>query len=204
MRGPVRRSLALVCIGAWCAIVCLERGYVMAQRVRSGTVSVALPRLTGISMPPDTVSWMRGLAREIEVAAEPSAPLLVLGNRNDMLVFADTTPYWLSNRRPATRYHELHPAITDTQAVQREMLADLARQPLPVLIREHRFDAGVLDALKRSLLGRVPVGATLLDDWVAANYVPGPRFGLYEVMRPRVRPGRESTLNATEVPSKAD
>jgi hypothetical protein len=206
MSGPVRRSVAWACIAAWCGIICLERAYVMAQRVRSGTVPVALPRLTGISMPADTVSWMRGLARKIEVAAEPSAPLLVLGNRNDMLVFADTTPYWLSNRRPATRYHELHPAITDTETVQREMLADIARQPLPVVVREHRFEPAVLDGLKRSIQAQVPVGATLLDDWVARHYVSGLRFGMYEVMQPRTGPARrqESPADAIEVALTAD
>jgi hypothetical protein len=117
-----------------------------------------------------------------------------------VLVFADTTPYWLSSRQPATRYHELHPAITDTAPVQREILADLGRQPPPVVVREHRFHPPLLDAAKTSFLRHVPVGATLLDEWVEARYHPGPRFGMYEVMRPRTAARRsESVSGATEV-----
>jgi 4-amino-4-deoxy-L-arabinose transferase-like glycosyltransferase len=177
-------AAATVVTAAWCVVVSLQPAYEMLRRAATGTEPVGVPGLFGISAPPVDAAWMRKLASEM-AKADPGAAVLVLGNRNDVLVFADTTPYWLSTRPPATRYHELHPAVTDTEPVQREMVAGLTGQPLPVVVREHRFDPATLERVKGQFLRNVPVGATLLDTWLRDHYTPGPRFGRYELMRPR-------------------
>jgi len=169
----------------WCAVVCLEPAYRTARRVVWGTEQLRIPKLTGMSAPVADVTWMRRLAAAL-AHGQPGAALLVLGNRNDVHVVADLTPYWLSDRVPATRYHELHPGITDTEPIQREMLEHLANQPLPVLIREHRFTSDELDRVKSSFLRHVRVGSTLIDRWVAAHYAPGERFGPYELLKPKL------------------
>jgi hypothetical protein len=129
---------------------------------------------------------MHGLAAAIGAAAPADAPLLLVGNRNDVLIYASGLPYWLSDRPFVTRHEELHPAITDTEPVQRRMIEDISRGPMPVLVREHRFPAATLDFMKAKFLGwGLPIGATELDAWVAEHYVAGEVFGMYEVMRAR-------------------
>ena len=130
---------------------------------------------------------MRRLAAALDQAAPAEVPLLLLANRNDIVVYAEGFPYWLSDRPMVTRHHELHPGITDTEIVQKQMLREIESVRLPVLVREYRFKDDVLERIKADFLERVPVGSTLLDHWIAENYVSGSRFGNYELMEPRHR-----------------
>ena len=45
--------------------------------------------------------------------------------RHDNVFANDVSIYFLADRPIATRYHELHPGVTTTQAVQEEMVAEL-------------------------------------------------------------------------------
>ena len=182
-RGRFVRGLAVTWLAAWAALVVAEPVYHRILRASAGD-QLDLPGLHG--MRSTDAGWMRRLAAAVAEAAPPEAPLVLVGRRNDVLIHANSIPYWLSERRPATRYHELHPGITDTEAVQREMIADLERGPLPVVVREHRHSDGRLEMFKERMLAKgVRLGSTLLDEWVQSRYESGPRFGRYELMRPR-------------------
>ena len=184
-----RIPLALTAVMAlWATVFLAEPGYRLARRVAGGTEWLDLPQLRGITATHADAAWMRGLAAAIAQAGDPEAPLLFLSNRNDVDPFAESTPYWLTNRRPATRHHELHPGITDTLPVQRQMLAQLEAGPRPVVVREHRFSDDELDAAEARIRQHVPIGSSLIDEWVATQYEEGPRFGMYEVMRRRSTP----------------
>lgn len=171
----------------WAGALAIEPGYRTMVRWWQGPQAMDLPHLAGIAEPPADRAWVRGLAAAIASAAPPDAPLLLVAARNDTVVFVDLSPYWLSARRPATRFHELHPAITDTDAGQREMLAQIALGPPPVVVRELRFGDDVIEAVKRRFQASgVAVGATALDAWITAHYEPGDVFDRYQIMRPRV------------------
>lgn len=180
----VKRALAS-CVTLWCLAMFAPTAAVAYTR-GPGLEFVGLPRLGGMLTDPETARQLRELSEALETAGPPEAPTLQLGWRNDVLIYADATPYWLTDRRMITPFHELHPGVTDIERGQRRMLEDLAGGPLPVLVREHRFAPDVLDrwgAIYRE--AGVPVGATLLDEWVDANYEAGERIGMYEVMRAR-------------------
>jgi hypothetical protein len=183
-------AAALAVVG-WSGVYVARRVYDSATRPAIARERVGLPGLAGLSAPADRARELRGLATAIADAAGPDAPLLFLSRRNDVTVYAVSVPFWLTPRRPATRYHEIHPGITDVEWRQREMIAALDRGPLPVVVREHRFPDDYLDSVKPMMQARVPVGATAIDDWVAERYEPGPLFGSYEVMR--AVPGQTST-----------
>lgn len=171
---------------AWCVVLAGETCWTRWKSLREGTEFVGLPRLAGIRATHRDAEWMRGLAAGIAAAAPADAPLLMVAGRNDVLVYAHGAPYWLADRPFVTRHEELHPAITDTEPVQRRMLEDIAKGPMPVVVVEHRFPAGDLDGIKAQFLGwGLPIGATALDAWVAGHYRAGDLFGMYEVMRPR-------------------
>jgi hypothetical protein len=74
--------------------------------------------------------------------------------------------------------------------VQAEMIADLEAQAVPLLILRHRFPDDALDrelASQRRVLPRS--GATALDDYIRAHFVPIERVGILEawVRKERVR-----------------
>jgi hypothetical protein len=169
----------------WAALLAAEPARRALADARSGAEPIALPRLAAIRAPRGDAAWMRSLAAAIRDAAPADAPLLVIGRRNDVLIYADASPYWLTARPIATRHHELHPGVTDTEPVQREMIRDLERGPRPVLVREHRFADAHLDRVRERFQKHVAVGASRLDAWVTERYEPGPRFGRYELMVPR-------------------
>ena len=181
--GVRSRGLLIgVCV-VWSLVLAIEPVEILRGKRRDGIEPLNLPRLSGIWVTHSDAAWMRGLARAMEDAAPAEAPVLLAGARNDVLIHADGAPFWLTDRRPATRHHELHPGITDTEAVQRRMLADLDGSPRPVVVREHRFGGRALDFWRREFQSHgVPVGSEILDAWIAAHYRPGPRFGRYEVM----------------------
>jgi hypothetical protein len=184
------RRLAVLAVGVaagWGAVLAAEDGARFAISVSKGREWVGLPRLRGIAVPPANAEWMRALASALQRADDPAAPLLMLSNRNDVVVYAEGVPYWLSDRRIVTRHHELHPGITDTAPIQRQMLDDVEAGLLPVIVREHRFTDEILERVKADFLRHVKVGSSLLDDWVAQTYVKGEFFGDYELLRRRDR-----------------
>ena len=170
---------ALICL--WFLILLAQPVYLLQERLRKGEEFVNLPHLAGIRASPRDAAWMRRLDSAIQKAAPSDRALLVLSNRNDVVVYCEGVPYWLSDRKMITRYHELHPGVTDTFAVQQEMLSDLTAAALPVVVREHRFPN--LERAKKRLAERLPVGATMLDDWIKTYYLPGQKFSKYEVLR---------------------
>jgi hypothetical protein len=182
-RTPLRTRVAVVVAVAWMTVLLAESSYQAVRSLREGTEWAGLPGLRGIQASHEDARSMRALAGALADAAPPDAPLLLVSSRNDIVVHAGVTPFWLTRRRSATRHHELHPGITDTPAVQTRMLEDLSREPPPVVLREHRFPDAVLDAAKSRMSRHLAVGAPLLDQWLAARYASGPRYGMYEVMR---------------------
>lgn len=181
-------GLVAVTLGA---LLVAEPLYLAAARTADRQVPLNLPGLRGIRVSETDARWMRDLASAIDAAAPAQAPLLFVSSRNDVIIYAESVPFWLSARRPSTRHHEVHPGITDTAVTQRRMHDDIARWPHPVVVREHRFSDEQLARMKERVLEHVAIGATLLDDWIAANYEPGSIYGRYEVMRSRNAPVEE-------------
>lgn len=179
----LRASLAVVAV--WSMALVAQPVYLAMTSTAGASELVGLPRLTGIRAPAANAAWMRDLAAAMERVSPPEAPLQLLGNRNDALIYAETVPYWLSARRPASRHHELHPGITDTAPRQREMIARLGGPPPAVIVREYRFPDDTIDRAIAEMGRHVAVGAKLLDEWVQQHYQPLAGFGPYELMQPR-------------------
>jgi hypothetical protein len=185
--GGTRRrpQIAGTATAAWIAVVAVDPAYQALERLSQRPQALGVPHLAGISEPAAERAWARQLAAALREAAPAEAPLLLVAARNDVVIFVDTAPYWLSDRRPASRHHEPHPAITDTETGQRDILNAVAAGPPPVIVRERRFQEAHLDDIERAFQAAgVGVGATILDDWIAARYRPAGRYGRYELMVP--------------------
>lgn len=200
-------GLATVVLATWGLAFVAEPAARLTRRLGEPTEWIGLPRLAGLRASTDDAAWLRALSRAIADAAPADRPLLFLSHRNDVHIYAESVPFWLSPRRSATRYHELHPGITDTEPRQREMLAAIAAGPLPVVVREHRFAAETLDPVKAEFLQHVAVGSPLMDRWVAGHCNGGTTFGRFEVMDCQrsmaSTNGRNVVLNTAAVASDA-
>ena len=125
---------------------------------------------------------LTNLAEFVNATIPRDQPIFIGVHRHDIVVYGDVMAYFLLDRRSATRYQELHPAITDTAPIQREIINDLERQKLPLLILKQMFPDDVLDAVKRDFRKNLPnIGATELDDYIREHYEEVRRFGVSQV-----------------------
>ncbi|MDX1650078.1 MAG: hypothetical protein R3263_09520, partial [Myxococcota bacterium] len=124
--------------------------------------------------------------------------LFVGERRHDAVVVSDSRLYFLLERRPATRFHELHPGVADTAPVQREIVSDLEAHETPLVILRHTFEDEPLDAFRERLRASLPdagTGATVLDRYLATRYETLDRLDRLEV-----RTRREEPLPAEPAP----
>lgn len=97
--------------------------------------------------------------------------------RHDVLLLNDVSLYFLAGRPAATRYHELHPGVTNTHPVQEEMVAELTRHaPQWLLLAD-------LDPPREPNASRFSSGVTLLDDYLHSHYQRQQTVGLYQLWR---------------------
>jgi hypothetical protein len=184
--GRAPRLFGVICI-VWSLVLLAEPAERLRRVARDGVERAGIPRLEGVLATSREAAWMRGLRDAMARAAPPGAPVLFAGRRNDVMIHADSAPFWLTDRRSASRHHELHPGVSDVEAVQRRMIAELDAFPDVVVVREHRFGDAALDRWRGIFQGHgVPVGSRLLDDWIASRYRDGQRYGRYEVLE-RIR-----------------
>jgi hypothetical protein len=103
---------------------------------------------------------------------------IFIGNsRHDLIIANDALFYFLSARRPCSRYIELDPGIVTTVRVQKEIIADIQKQNVNyvVLRRSHVF----LEPNESS----VSSGVTLLDDFIRDKFFQTKQFYNYTVWK---------------------
>ena len=164
-------------------------------------VTVAVTALAVIGIPPPgeppavhryTLTEARGLRSSADPAAyeqavalvrqlaPPGARIFVGNDRHDRIFINDVLFYALADRRPATRYHELHPGVATTEPVQRAIVGELeAHQVSTVVIRTERHPPELANASSRSS------GVMVLDEYLRSAFEPVARFGDYEIRRRR-------------------
>ncbi len=109
--------------------------------------------------------------------APERGPLYAGLPRHDNVFANDVSIYFLAGRPIATRYHELHPGVTTTQAVQEEMVAELTAQAPEWLVFITWGNPSEPNA------SRFSSGVTLLDDYIRDHYVRAHTVGMYELWR---------------------
>jgi hypothetical protein len=192
-RPGVARGLAAAAAVAWLGVVAAEPLWKLRWAVpaRADRVTTDIPGLAGIALLPADARDLEELRALVARYVPPGAPLFVGEHRHDMVIVGDTRLYFALGRPSATRYHELHPGVVNTPEVQAEMIRDLERQRVALVIRRRRFDDAVLDAaLERLRRGMPRAGATALDAHLDRAYVPLAQIGRFEVLRRR-EPGAE-------------
>ena len=105
------------------------------------------------------------------------APVFVGNQRHDLIFINCSLCYFLLRRPSPTPYYNLHPGLATTEAVQREIVAQLERQKIDwILLWDHPPVGGPLEP-------RQAPGATDLDAYLASHYESAARYGPWEIRR---------------------
>jgi len=121
----------------------------------------------------------------------PDERIYVGVERHDAIVINAIKFHYTGARRGATRYHELHPGITDRIEIQQEIIDDIERHGVrAVVIWKFGWSQETLDAIKARRMSKVEgIGATYLDEWIAENFEPIEQHGEYVLMWRKGIPG---------------
>lgn len=116
----------------------------------------------------------RSVLKWIDQHTSPSDSLYVGVANHDLFTTNYVSFYFLTQRRPATRYHELHPGVTTTRAVQLEMIKELESNTPPVIILSSNFK-------REPNLSAKDDAVDLLDMYIRAHYRNEATFGIFSV-----------------------
>jgi hypothetical protein len=104
-------------------------------------------------------------------------------HRHDVVIVNDMQAYFILNRPIATKFHELHPGRADTARVQKQIISELEKYNVSLIVLKKFFEDPVLDRVKAVFRGHLPeVGATELDDYIWKNYEYAGKYGPYLVL----------------------
>jgi hypothetical protein len=111
-------------------------------------------------------------------------PIYVGLERHEATVISSPILYYLCDRTPAVRYHELHPGITDREAIQAEMLGWIeGRRVQCVVLWRFGWSTARQDAVHERLRRATPDGGSdTLDLWIEENFETVVASGEFEVL----------------------
>lgn len=160
------------------ALACVE----MARGIPGASV-LEVPGAALVMVPEETHAALRPIAAFVRQNVPADEPIYVGLERHDATVISCPILYYLCDRRPAVRYHELHPGVTDREDVQAEMLGWIEGRGArcAVLWRfgwpKERLD-GIRDRSRRSVPG---AGSDTLDVWLKERFELLATYGEYDV-----------------------
>lgn len=148
------------------------------------SVPLGLPGTTGVRVDPQVRNELTDIVRFVRASTSPRERIHCGVRFNDAVVISNPRFHALSERRPATRYSELHPGVTDREAVQREMIRDLENRHVrcAVIWTFGRHDRENAARIARGRRERIEdCGSGLLDAWFEQNFHPVLERGEYAV-----------------------
>ena len=158
-RGAVVTTLLGAMLAAgWFAALAADPAYdTWGDRKLAG--EAALPKLAGINLPPRQARVLTELYGYVNALMPKEEKIFVGLHRHDVIIVNDVLMYFILNRPNATRYHELHPGIADTQPVQQEIIKDLKKNDVSVVVLGRFFPDEWLEEAKKRL------STKLTSDW---------------------------------------
>ena len=115
----------------------------------------------------------------VDALTSPADRIFVAATAHDRVLAGDASFYFLADRLPGTRFHELHPGLTTTREVQEAIVGDLERNRVPVVVR---VEEGFWEEPNAS---RLSSGVDVLDRYLDARFVLESRVERYSIYRRR-------------------
>lgn len=116
--------------------------------------------------------------RYIERVTTPGDYLFVGGNRHDKAYSNDVALYFLTGRRPATKWYEFDPGLQTTAPRQREIVAELDNKKPPYIVLDSQWD----DSKEPNRSGESS-GVVILDDYLHSHFTPVANFGTVSILK---------------------
>lgn len=108
----------------------------------------------------------------------PAGENIYVGNSShDIILLNEIMIYYIADRPSATRYHELHPGVSTTEIVQKEMIEELKSNSVKYIVISD-FEAAA-EPNKSSISS----GVFLLDKYILENYIEIKSFGEYKILK---------------------
>lgn len=142
------------------------------------------PAGDGVRTDPAAAQALTGLEREISSITTPGEPIFVANPRFDLVHAGNPLLYVILGHPNPTRYDVMQPGLVTTAPVQREMVASLSNTRVVVRWLDPRATMIEPNGAGKSS------GVHILDRYLAANFRPVRRFGVYQVLLRRGSPLR--------------
>ena len=97
-------------------------------------------------------------------------------HRHDKVITNGVLLYYMAERMPSTKYYEIHPGVTNTLPIQKEIVSDLEKDSTRFVIREKVFNFEEENMSSRSS------EVYLLDNYIEMKFKKVKNFGNFEVM----------------------
>jgi hypothetical protein len=120
------------------------------------------------------------IAQLIQSRTQPNEPVYVGTTGHDRIFVNNILLQYIMARPAATKWHELHPGIQTTAAIQTEMIAELKARNVRHLV----LSAEWVDAREPNE-SAVSSSIMLLDDYIKANFEETDKFGAVSIWRRR-------------------
>lgn len=173
-------GIGFACI--WLAALLAAPVYDRYMKSGVETAVLTIPRVDGLRIDADEAAYLSAVSALVNEYVPAGEPIYIGLNRHDALLIGDTRLYFILNRPSATKYHELHPAITDTTPVQIEMIGEIRNKNVRLLVLKQIFNDEIVEKFKNDFLKTLPnIGATELDIFLKENYIEHARYGRYAV-----------------------
>lgn len=161
------------------AVLVMPRPQAWAREAMALCRERSVPRLVCLRLDDDRMAVARYL-----LAHGGAGQRIYFGlGRHDKIFISDQALPFAVAARSATRWHDLHPGVQTTAAVQAEMVAELRAQRLTYVVLDADWD----DVAEPNESARSS-GVTLLDDYLRAAFRPVFAAGALTVLVPMTQP----------------
>jgi hypothetical protein len=144
---------------------------------------IGVPQASGIAEP--ELSWAtdrRALIPVVQRLSGPSDAVYFGTNTHERVTTNETDLYFLTQRRPGTRYTQFDPNMVSRREVQEEMIQQLQERNVSLVVLS---PCCVLDEGPQQLI--LP-GSHLLDEYIASHFHEVQRVGQYSVRVRKIAP----------------
>ena len=155
---------------------------VSIQRIFSfkipGLVTSQFERAKGIYVFQGQETYLEPAIKIVRANTKPDELIFVGNSRHDRIFINDVMFYFLCERHSATKYHELHPGLANTRKVQLEIIDELKRNNVKIIVLWNGAE-NVVEPNESS----VSTGVNDLDDFIRLNYATIMYLGPYRILQ---------------------
>ncbi|MCZ6666831.1 MAG: hypothetical protein O7B81_16150 [Gammaproteobacteria bacterium] len=122
LRGALAGAIAVYWVGA----ACVPLSDAASLVIRDGPLrTLGLPGVSGVLVPEHRRAIYGPIAAYVTANVPEDQPIYVGVWRHDAIVITDMRFLYITGRRNASGHHELHPAVTDLEHVQRKIIDEI-------------------------------------------------------------------------------